>query len=94
MKTPLKPVVKHKSVKPILKTLFKEKEAGKPGMSISELSDKTGIERHKLSGMLEILTILGILVIFQMGMVKMVSVNPQTVKTISEILMIQTGARL
>jgi len=70
-------------VKNILKTLFQEREGGKPGLSISELSEKTGIERHKLSGIIEVLGVLGILAIIEMGMVKMVTVNPDTLKTVS-----------
>ena len=63
-------------------------------MSISKLSVKTGIERHKLSGIVEVLTILGILVIFQMGMVKMVTVDSDTIRTFSKALMIKSGTKL
>ena len=94
MAQPLKPLLKNKTIKSILKTLFKGKESGKPGMSISELSNKTGIERHKLSGIIDVLVVLGILAIFQMGMVKMVTIDPKTLKTISEIVMLRSGARL
>ncbi|MBD3156167.1 MAG: hypothetical protein GF368_06005 [Candidatus Aenigmarchaeota archaeon] len=94
MKLSFRTLIKNKKVKNILKTLFKEREEGKPGLSISELSEKTGIERHKLSGIIEVLGILGVLAIIEMGMVKMVTVNPSTLKTVSEVLMIKSGTRM
>ncbi len=94
MARPFKTLLKNSKIKTIMKTLFKEREQGKPGLSISALSEKTGIERHKLSGIVEVLSILGIIAIFQMGMVKMVTVNPDTLKTVSEILMIKGGSKL
>ncbi|MBL7170339.1 MAG: MarR family transcriptional regulator [Candidatus Aenigmarchaeota archaeon] len=63
-------LAKNKMMKKILKNVSKEAKQGKPGLSITQLSEKTGIERHRLSGILEVLTILGLLVVFQMGMVK------------------------
>jgi hypothetical protein len=72
MTTPsvVKSLTKNKTIKKIFKVLFKEKQEGKPGLSISELSEKTGIERHRLVGILEVLTILGLLVVFDIGMAK------------------------
>ncbi|OGI14758.1 hypothetical protein A3K63_02685 [Candidatus Micrarchaeota archaeon RBG_16_49_10] len=88
MNSPLAPLVENKAVKSILNVIFKERETGKPGLSLSELSEKTGIERHRLTGMVDILTVLGLLAIFQVGMVKMVTVDPSTLKTLSKVLML------
>lgn len=66
----VKVLTQNKTIKNILKVIFDETKQGKPGVSISQLSEKTGVERHKLAGMLEVLVVLGILVVFQMGMVK------------------------
>jgi len=93
MKISFKHLIENKRIKNILKTLSKEKEEGKPGLSISELSEKTGIERHKLSGIVEVLAILGIIAIIKMGMVKMVTLDSNTLKAISEMLMIKTGSK-
>jgi predicted transcriptional regulator len=68
-----KKLVKDKKVKNILKTIFNEKESGKPGVTISQLSKETGIERHRLTGMLEILVLLGLITMFQIGVMKIVA---------------------
>ncbi len=66
-------LIKNNAVNQVLKTIFKEKSQGKPGVTISELSEKTGIERHRLAGILEVLVVLGILVVFEMGMMKLIA---------------------
>lgn len=66
-------LVKNNAINQVLKTIFKEKNQGKPGVTISELSEKTGIERHRLAGILEVLVVLGLLVVFEMGMMKLVA---------------------
>jgi predicted transcriptional regulator len=63
-------LLKNKTVKNILKAVSTEQN---PGVTISELSKKTGIERHKLTGMLEILVLLGVVAVFQIGMMKVVA---------------------
>ena len=64
-------LTKNKTVRKILSLFAKSKESEKPGFSISEISQKTGIERHKLSGILEVLVVLGLLAVFNIGMTKM-----------------------
>ena len=66
-------LIKDRNVKSILKAIFKERKEGKPGITISELSKKTGIERHRLTGILEVLVILGIITVFQIGMMKVIT---------------------
>ena len=82
MKMPniIKNLVKDKSIKSIFKTLFKESHEGKFGLSISKLSEKTGIERHRLVGILEVLVVLGILVVFDIGMARAFAPSPMLVK--------------
>ena len=89
-----KVIVKDKKIKSILKTILKELEVGKPGISISQLSRKTGIERHQLSGIIEVLTVMGIIAIFRMGMVKMVTLSPDNLKTLSQILFINKAQKM
>ena len=72
----LESLSKNKTIKQILQTIFKEKNEGKPGLTISELSEKSGIERHRLAGILEVLVVLGLLATFEMGMMKVVSPTP------------------
>ncbi|MEM5792744.1 MAG: hypothetical protein QXY45_00065 [Candidatus Aenigmatarchaeota archaeon] len=93
MSEEMKNLLNDRKIKTILRILFKEKEAGKPGISISQLSKKTGIERHKLSGIIDVLTLLGVIMIFQMGMVKMVTINPQNIKTFSHLFLINSTQR-
>ncbi len=71
---------KNKTINQVLKTVFKERGEGKPGLTISELSEKTGIERHRLAGILEVLAVLGLLVVFEMGMMKVVAPGPLLLK--------------
>ena len=68
----IKDIINKKPVNKILKVLYLESKSGKLGLSLSEISKKTGIERHKLSGMLEILSLIGLVTFFQIGMSKMV----------------------
>ncbi|MEM5878835.1 MAG: hypothetical protein QXF12_08235 [Candidatus Aenigmatarchaeota archaeon] len=70
--TTIKDIIYKKPVNKILKVLYLEKKAGKPGLSLSEISKRTGIERHKLAGMIEVLALIGLVTFFQMGMSKMV----------------------
>ncbi|MCX8178805.1 MAG: hypothetical protein N3D75_03180 [Candidatus Aenigmarchaeota archaeon] len=70
--TAIKDIIHKKPVNKILKVLYLEKKSGKPGLSLSEISKKTGIERHKLAGMIEVLALIGLVTFFQMGMSKMV----------------------
>ncbi|MBN2203283.1 MAG: hypothetical protein JW700_03820 [Candidatus Aenigmarchaeota archaeon] len=72
----IKELVSDKTIKKIFKTLFKEKQEGNMGISISKLSEKTGIERHRLVGMLEVLVVLGFLVAFNIGMAKAFAPSP------------------
>ncbi len=71
---------KNKTIDRVLKTIFKEKGEGKLGLTISELSEKTGIERHRLAGILEVLVVLGLLVMFEMGMMKVIAPTPVLLK--------------
>lgn len=73
MSSVMKNLLKNKTISSILKVIFLEKNTGKPGVTISELSEKTGIERHKLAGIIEVLVVLGIVAIFNMGMMKVVA---------------------
>jgi hypothetical protein len=66
----------NKTIKKIFRALFKEKQQGKLGISIAKLSEKTGIERHRLVGILDVLVILGILVVFDIGMAKAFAPSP------------------
>ncbi|MEM0473578.1 MAG: hypothetical protein QXF88_02560 [Candidatus Aenigmatarchaeota archaeon] len=70
--TTIKDIIYKKPVNKILKVLYLEKKSGKPGLSLSEISKRTGIERHKLAGMIEVLALIGLVTFFQMGMSKMV----------------------
>ncbi|MFH8080726.1 MAG: hypothetical protein QXO84_02490 [Candidatus Aenigmatarchaeota archaeon] len=76
----IKNVFKDKTMVKIFKLLFQERQAGKPGLSLTELSKKTGIERHKLAGMLEVLAILGLIMFFEMGMSKIVAPTENLLK--------------
>ncbi len=78
--TVIKSLVENKTIKKIFKTLFKEKQEGKLGISITKLSEKSGIERHRLVGMLEVLVVLGILVAFDIGMAKAFAPSPMLLK--------------
>lgn len=69
----IKNLMKNKTINSILKVIFLEKNTGKPGVTISELSEKTGIERHKLTGIIEVLVVLGVVAIFNIGMMKIVA---------------------
>ncbi|MCX8179693.1 MAG: hypothetical protein N3E38_03125 [Candidatus Aenigmarchaeota archaeon] len=69
----IKNIFKDKTIVKIFKLLFQERQTGKPGLSLSELSKKTGIERHKLAGMLEVLAVLGLIMFFEIGMSKIVA---------------------
>jgi hypothetical protein len=82
MKTPnlIKNLVKDNSIKKIFRALFKESHEGKMGVSITRLSEKTGIERHRLVGILEVLVVLGILVAFDIGMAKAFAPSPMLLK--------------
>ena len=78
--TLIKNLIKDNSIKTIFRTMFKEKREGKMGMSITNLSEKTGIERHRLVGILEVLVVLGILVAFDIGMAKAFAPSPMLLK--------------
>ena len=80
MPTLIKNLIKDKSIKSIFKALFKESHEGKLGVSITKLSEKTGIERHRLVGILEVLVVLGILVAFDIGMAKAFAPSPMLMK--------------
>jgi hypothetical protein len=82
MKIPtlIKNLVKDNSIKTIFRAMFKETHEGKMGMSITNLSEKTGIERHRLVGILEVLVVLGILVAFDIGMAKAFAPSPMLLK--------------
>ena len=82
MKTPtlIKNLIKDNSIKTIFKAMIKETHEGKMGMSITNLSEKTGIERHRLVGILEVLVVLGILVAFDIGMAKAFAPSPMLLK--------------
>ena len=69
-------LAQNKTIKSIFKTLFREEQQGKLGISIAKLSEKTGIERHRLVGILDVLVILGILVVFEVGMAKAFAPSP------------------
>jgi DNA-binding IclR family transcriptional regulator len=69
-------LAKNKTIKSIFKALFKEEQRGKMGISIAELSEKTGIERHRLVGILDVLVVLGILIVFEIGMAKAFAPSP------------------
>lgn len=71
---------KNNAINRILKTIFREKSEGKPGLTISELSEKTGIERHRLAGILEVLVVLGLIAMFEIGMMKVISPTPVLLK--------------
>ena len=76
----IKSLVKDNSINSIFKTIFKEKNEGRLGISITKLSKKTGIEGHKLVGILEVLAVLGLLVIFEIGMAKAIAPSPMLLK--------------
>jgi hypothetical protein len=73
-------LAQNKAIKTIFKALFKEKNDGNLGISIAKLSEKTGIERHRLVGILDVLVILGILVVFNIGMAKAFAPSPILLK--------------
>jgi hypothetical protein len=76
----VKNIFKNKTITKIIKLLFEERQTGKPGLSLSQLSKKTGIERHRLAGMLEVLAVLGLIVFFQIGMSKVVAPTENLLK--------------
>jgi DNA-binding IclR family transcriptional regulator len=69
----IKTIFKDRTILKIIKLLFEERKTGRPGISLSQLSKKTGIERHRLAGMLEVLAVLGLIAFFQIGMSKVVT---------------------
>jgi DNA-binding IclR family transcriptional regulator len=69
----IKTILKDRTILKIIKLLFEERKTGRPGISLSQLSKKTGIERHRLAGMLEVLAVLGLIAFFQIGMSKVVA---------------------
>ena len=73
-------LAENKTIRSIFRTMFKEKKEGKLGLSITTLSEKTGIERHRLVGILDVLVILGILVVFEIGMAKAFAPSPLLLK--------------
>ena len=75
-----KSIFKNKTIIKIIKLLFEEKQTGKPGLSLSELSKKTGIERHRLAGILEVLAFLGLIAFFEIGMSKVVAPTENLLK--------------
>jgi predicted transcriptional regulator len=75
-----KSIFKNKTIIKIIKLLFEEKQTGKPGLSLSELSKKTGIERHRLAGILEVLAVLGLIAFFEIGMSKVVAPTENLLK--------------
>ncbi len=76
----VKDIFKDKSIARITRLLFQQKQIGKPGISLSELSKRTGIERHRLAGMLEVLALLGLIAFFEIGMSKMVTPTENLMK--------------
>jgi len=75
-----KNILKNRALMKIIKLLFEEKQTGKPGLSLSQLSKKTGIERHRLAGMLEVLAVLGLIAFFEIGMSKLVAPTENLLK--------------
>ena len=73
-------LAENKTIRTIFRTMFKEKKEGNLGISITTLSEKTGIERHRLVGILDVLVILGILVVFEIGMAKAFAPSPLLLK--------------
>lgn len=69
-------LAKNKTIRTIFKAMFREKKEGNLGISITKLSEKTGIERHRLVGILDVLVVLGILVVFDIGMAKAFAPSP------------------
>ncbi|MBU5690040.1 MAG: hypothetical protein QXM68_02320 [Candidatus Aenigmatarchaeota archaeon] len=73
-------IVSKNPIKKIVKILYEEFKSGKVGISLSEISKKTGIERHKLSGMLEILSLIGLVAFLHIGMSKLVTPTENLLK--------------
>lgn len=70
-------LIKNKKIKEIIRTIFYKKQNEEFGASISEISRNTGIERHSLSGILEVLKSLGLLNVIEIGMNKIFVINPR-----------------
>ena len=69
-------LAQNKTIRSVFRALFKENQQGKLGISIASLSEMTGIERHRLVGILDVLVVLGILVVFEIGMAKAFAPSP------------------
>ena len=84
----LRLLTKSKEIGNILKAIYRETLETKVGITLSKLSRVTRIERHKLVGIIETLVTLGILVITQIGMAKVVTFNPKIFQHVKEALKI------
>lgn len=82
----LSALAKSKEVAKVLKTMYRESRKSKFGVTLSKLANLTKIERHRLVGMVEVLSVLGILVVAQLGMSKVITLNPKTIKLIRKTL--------
>ena len=76
----IKRLTESKTIKKIFRAIFKEKKQGNLGISITKLSEMTGIERHRLVGILEVLVVLGFLIAFDIGMAKAFAPSPMLLK--------------
>ena len=75
-----------REIRKVLTAIYRETLETRVGVSLSKLSRMTRIERHRLVGMIEILVALGILVITQIGMAKVVTFRPNITNTVRELL--------
>ncbi len=84
--TLLKTLIKSKEIAKILKAIYKETLQTKVGVSINKLSELTRIERHKLAGMIETLSALGILMMVEIGVAKVVTFQPNAFQIAGKLL--------
>jgi len=82
----LKNLLKNRQTKKILKSIYEETRLSKVGVTLSKLSRMTRIERHRLVGMVEVLVALGIVVTTQIGMAKVVAINPRIMEIVRKLL--------
>lgn len=84
----LKLLSESKEIGNIFRAIYKETLETKVGITLSKLSRVTRIERHKLVGIVETLVALGILVVTQIGMAKVVTFNPKIFEYVRKTLKI------
>jgi len=82
----LRVLTRNDRIKKIIRTIFYKKQKEEFGASISEISRNTGIERHSLSGILEVLKSLKLLNEIQIGMNKIFIINPKALPRIKIFL--------